>query len=67
MRKLLALLFVASAFTFASCGKGGETTNADSTNAVSDSVAAPDPLPADTASTMSTDTTGAEAPADSAK
>lgn len=63
MRKLLALLFVASAFTFASCGKGGETTTADSTT-VSDSVAAPDPAPADSVA-MPADSVAA--PADSAK
>lgn len=52
MRKLLALLFVAAAFTFTACDKGGETANTADTVAT-DSAAvdpiAPAPVEADTA------------------
>jgi len=62
MRKLFALLFVAAAFTFASCEKkGGETSNADSVK--TDSAASDVTMPADTAKV---DTAATVAPVDTA-
>ena len=61
MRKLFALLFVAAAFTFASCEKkGGETGTADSTTMVDTVAADPQPQMVDTAA-ATTDTTAATA------
>jgi len=65
MRNLFALLFVAAAFTFASCGKqGGEQGAADSTAKV-DSIPATDPSTQTTApDSLKTDTTSSMGGAD---